>query len=147
MEPDRIVFQQAVYGKLVQAAENWKDLCALCLDLDATRGHRRLSLYGETSAHLSAMAETDPEEALQNKYRPETWQWGLSRDLTGLLPEKQPESLAEDCVQALLFFREIQPDLLLLFTTVPEMTPEKQAEVVARLNGTPDAREFAGTVS
>ena len=94
----------------------------------------------------SAMAETDPEEALQNKYRPETWQWGLSRDLTGLLPEKQPENLSEDCVQALLYFREIQPDLLLLFTTVPEMKPEKQAEVVARLNGTPDAREFAGAV-
>lgn len=144
MEPDRIAFQQAVYGKLVQAAEEWKGLCAMCLDLDTARGRRRLSLYGETSAHLSAMVETDPEEALQNKYRPETWQWGLSRDLTGLLPEKQPESLAEDCIQALLFFREIQPDLLLLFTTVPEMSPEKQAEVVARLNGTPDAREFAG---
>ncbi len=139
MEPDRIAFQQAVYGKLVQAAEEWKGLCAMCLDLDTARGRRRLSLYGETSAHLSAMAETDPEEALQNKYR-------LSRDLTGLLPDPQPENLTEDCVQALLFFREIQPDLLLLFTTVPEMTPEKQAEVVARLNGTPDAREFAGTV-
>ncbi len=143
MDFDRSAFQEAVYGALAQAVREWNDLAALCLDLTLERGREGLTLLAESRSHLSAQAEADPEEALLGKYRPETWRWGLTKDLSALLPEAPGPSLVEPCTDALLRLRQDQPDLMLMLTTSPEMGRDAQISLFASLNGSADAEEFS----